>query len=218
METTQSTGVERKPSPKRLDLSGRRFGRLLVEGWSDRRNRFRPLWKCHCDCGSEFYTESSSLVSNRVLSCGCLKREVNRQPKTHGQSRTPLHAIWLSMKNRCGNPNDEAYANYGGRGITVCERWKLFENFMSDMGPRPEGMELDRRDNDLGYNPENCRWITKSGNLRNTRRNRLITYNDQTHCIAEWAEITGIPPKILSDRVRRGWSVDRLFTKQHRST
>lgn len=121
------------------------------------------------------------------------------------------------MRQRCENPNDQAFANYGGRGITVCERWKAFENFAADMGERPAKAELDRRNNDLGYSPDNCRWLTKSENQRNKRSNRLLTHNGKTACLSEWAEITGMSRSAISSRVLRGWPVEQIFNQKPRA-
>lgn len=199
---------------KRLELAGKRFGRLLVEGISDRRRGTRPLWLCHCDCGTEYFTESTNLVSGRVRSCGCLKAELLlARARTHGESKTPVYFIWLVMRQRCVNPKDKAYPDYGGRGIKVCERWNDFLLFKQDMGPRPDGHEIDRRDNDGDYCPENCRWALRAVQARNKRSNHLITHNGRTACVAEWAEITGMSRSALSSRALRGWPAERIFNQ-----
>jgi hypothetical protein len=114
--------------------------------------------------------------------------------------------IWSSMVRRCTNPRNKAFPAYGGRGITVCDRWRDFTNFLADMGECPEGLSIDRKDNDKGYEPGNCRWATQSEQCRNTRRNVILTLNGVSHCLVEWAEITGINYGTLNDRIRRGWS------------
>ena len=118
------------------------------------------------------------------------------------------------MLARCRNQNVRAYKNYGARGITVCERWDSFENFYEDMGPRPPRMTLDRRDNSLGYCKENCRWITRREQARNTRANRIVEYRGESRCVAEWSEITGIPAGTLIDRLGHdGWSIEDVFNR-----
>lgn len=137
--------------------------------------------------------------------------------QTHGHKcngkMTPEYNAWQAMKNRCLNPNVPAYKNYGGRGIKVCNRWiDSFVNFLSDVGPRPKGMDLDRINNDGNYEPQNVRWASRKTNIRNTRANRLITINGITKCAAQWAEDIGAHDRhLLLHRIRRGWSgVDLL--------
>lgn len=125
--------------------------------------------------------------------------------------RDSTYAVWKGMRLRCSNPNVQHYARYGGRGIRVCERWDAYENFLSDMGPRPEGFELDRIENDGNYEPANCRWVSVKENCRNRSSNRLLTYNGQTHCLAEWVEITGLPRHVLKDRIEAGWEMRLVF-------
>ena len=123
---------------------------------------------------------------------------------THGMTQTNLHKVWLQMRNRCRCKTNKAYKNYGGRGITVCARWaNSVENFLEDMGERPEGKWLERRDNNLGYFPENCYWIQKEKQQRNKRTNRLITYKGETKCLAAWAEDLVIEYNTLRARLKR---------------
>ena len=116
------------------------------------------------------------------------------------------------MKHRCFNSRNRKYAIYGGRGITVCERWLTYENFLADMGEPPPGMSIDRIDNDKGYEPGNCRWATKETQRRNQRRCRRVTFDGRAQTLAEWAEELGFSLQVLQDRERRGWSVERAFT------
>jgi hypothetical protein len=115
------------------------------------------------------------------------------------------------MRSRCENPSDNGYPDYGGRGITVCDRWKDFANFYADMGDPPKGYWLDRVDNAKGYDPDNCAWRTPKQQNRNRRDNNLLTYNGETLCLSEWAEKLGISRDLLRGRVRRGWDVERIF-------
>jgi hypothetical protein len=116
------------------------------------------------------------------------------------------------MLTRCTNPNNTHFHNYGGRGITVCDRWKTFENFYTDMGDKPEGMSIDRIDNDKGYSLENCRWATRTEQTRNRKLTRIIEFNGQKRCVAEWAELMGISYKILRNRLDKKWSIEKALT------
>ena len=117
------------------------------------------------------------------------------------------------MKQQCQNKNNPSYKNYGGRGIYICDRWKDYANFRDDMGEPGESESIDRIDNDGPYSPENCRWTTNKEQNRNTRKNVLITFNGETRCIGEWAEITGIHLRALHARIKSGWPIEIAFTK-----
>jgi len=200
---------ERNPTAK-FDLAGQVFERLTVLGKSDRRDKSRViLWRCLCECGNEIVARAASLKSGRVRSCGCWARE---RVTTHGMTNTPTYKSWRSMLGRCRNPNDPAYHNYGGRGITVCERWNQFENFLADMGEMPEGLTIERGDNNAGYSPTNCVWATRTTQARNTRFNRMITFQGVTLCMKEWSERLGIPYVTLYTRFAAGWSIERALS------
>jgi hypothetical protein len=155
----------------KIDLTGQRFGRLVALKEIGRANGF-VLWLCRCDCGSKTKVLSGNLRSGHSRSCGCMKGH-----PTHGHARnythTPTFKSWHSMLQRCDNPNRKGYKHWGGRGITVCERWRKFENFLADMGERPPGLSIDRIDNDRGYFPGNCRWATRSQQNSNQRKQRV---------------------------------------------
>jgi hypothetical protein len=123
-----------------------------------------------------------------------------------------LYGKWYNMMQRCYNPNFKGYHLYGGRGIQVCERWHIFEHFLSDMGEPPPGMSLERERNNEDYSPDNCKWATRLEQSRNTRRNVYLTLRGETHCLSEWAELTGMPRPLLAYRKRKGWSDEEILT------
>ena len=125
----------------------------------------------------------------------------------------PTLTVWRKMRDRCLNSNSGSWANYGGRGITICDRWSTFENFLADMGERPEGLSIDRIDNDGNYEPGNCRWATAKEQARNTRANVLYEYEGETLCVSEIAERSGVDRDLLSGRLGLGWSVERATTE-----
>lgn len=164
-----------------------------------------------CECGQRLVTTVSNVQSGRSQSCGCLMMQRIREANTtHGRRQSNLYGIWTGMKSRCENKNNPAWDRYGGRGITVCERWKSFECFLVDMG-EPEGdMSLDRIDNDRGYSLDNCRWATVTEQSRNRRSNVKMTVGEKTMCIAEWSEETGINSATLRRRIKNGWSPEEV--------
>ena len=166
-------------------MAGKVFGRYTVLS----RHEVTPTkrcarWLCKCECGVEKVVSGAILRNGQVVSCGCYAREqstkhgaagrlVNRKANWDMVGRDPVYSVWAAMIQRCTNPNDKGYENYGGRGITVCHEWKnSFAAFKAAMGPRPEGLMIERRDNDAGYNPENCYWADRTTQNNNTRRNK----------------------------------------------
>lgn len=131
---------------------------------------------------------------------------------THGLSNRPGYRAWKDMVRRCTNPKCKSYASYGGRGITVCERWLSYPIFLEDMGEQPEGMDLDRIDNEQGYRPGNCRWASHKDNCRNRRTCRLLTHDGRTQPMIVWAEEIGIAKNTLTDRLKKGWSIAKAVT------
>lgn len=201
--------------PAIKDITGQRFGRLVVVKFVELRTQAR--WLCRCDCGNETTVPGGSLRNGNTRSCGCLHREsiqkTNKGRSTHGMFGTPEYRSWSAMMSRCNNPAITAFARYGGRGIKVCPEWSSFEAFYADMGPRPPGSSLDRIDNEKGYEPSNCRWATRTQQQRNRRGNRLITYREQTRPVSEWAEVFGISVYAIYERIKRGWSPVDAITK-----
>jgi hypothetical protein len=155
---------------KRLKLSGKRFGRLLVIREVGQNKHKAVLWECVCDCGNTIIAIGGNLRIGCTNSCGCIKNETTGNlNKTHGMAGTPTHGTWKHIIQRCTNLNSKDYKDYGGRGITVCERWLSFENFLEDMGLKPKRFSIDRIDNDRGYFKENCRWASQTIQSRNRR-------------------------------------------------
>jgi len=130
----------------------------------------------------------------------------------HGMSNTRIHNNWSNMISRCTNPKNPCYPRYGGRGIGVCKRWMVFENFYEDMGDPPEGMSLERKDNNKGYHPDNVVWDTRTSQANNRRTNKMITYNGKTQTMAQWSRETGIHQDILYKRFKRNWSAEKALT------
>jgi hypothetical protein len=209
------------PQPK-FDLTGMRFGRLVVLGATGERGHRGWVWRCLCDCGNESLVITTKLRRGTTRSCGCgrgFHGPVSEEQRTHlreihtvhGRHGTPIYHKWGSMRARCENPQNRGYKDYGGRGIRVCERWQTFENFYADMGDPPPGMSLERINNDGDYEPSNCRWATMSQQNRNKRGNRLLTDEGRTQCLTAWAEEVGICVPTLHCRLSHGWSVHRAL-------
>lgn len=188
-----------------LNLVDQRFGRLTALRYVE-----KGKWFCKCDCGTTITVITTNLTKGNSKSCGCARREALFK---HGMGKTPMYHAWQGIRQRCENPKNQAFPNYGGRGIKVCDRWQEFPNFLADMGIRPDGMELDRIDNDGDYAPENCRWVTPKANLRNKRTSHKVEWRGLTLTISEWAERTGIHQRTLFNRIGRGWSVERAMTE-----
>jgi len=155
---------------RKNDLTNTRFGRLVVLRRERSDKHRRILWRCLCDCGKESIVIGSHLKTGHTQSCGCLMKETNKiRLTTHGMTGTPEHIVWHSMIGRCKYTTDPNYKNYGGRGITVCKQWLRFENFFKDMGLKPKGLTLERKNNELGYFKENCSWDSHIEQSRNQR-------------------------------------------------
>lgn len=171
------------------DLAGQRFERLVVLSLAQRNRHNQPQWLCQCDCGQTLVVRGCSLTSKNTQSCGCLLREVIVK---HGMSQTPTYGSWAAMLDRCFQATDPDWNLYGGRGIKVDQRWLKFENFLADMGKRPEGTSIDRIDPNGDYCKENCRWATAKEQANNRRNNRFLTFKGATKTLAEWALELGL--------------------------
>ncbi len=146
-----------------IDLKGHRFGKLCVIDQAGRDKRGEVLWLCACDCGYTSIVLSSNLRTGNTRSCGCERNKaIGNRSRKHGMSREPMYYAWQTMKQRCHNPRNNRFEDYGARGVTVCDRWREdFTAFLADMGERPEGTALKRRETDGNYEPKNCRWVIR---------------------------------------------------------
>lgn len=197
---------------KLIDRIGQRYGRLVVTSRAPNKSETdtNARWNCKCDCGRMVVTYGQDLARGKCKSCGCLNAE---RIFKHGMSRTNVHLVWRMMHQRCENPNNDSYHNYGARGITVDPAWKDFAAFHADMGNPPDGYTIERKDNDGPYCKENCMWAPMSVQSRNKRTNRNITYNGKTQTLTEWAEEIGLSQSTLSSRINQyGWSIERAMT------
>jgi hypothetical protein len=199
-----------------MDYTGRRFGRLVAlrlikrdAKWNDHK------WLFECDCGEERVISIKSVRSGHTSSCGCLFSEnLVERNTTHGLSKKHRseYRSWKDMRMRCNNPNDSDYANYGERGISVCERWNSFSAFYDDLGSCPKGLTLDRIDVNGDYEPLNCQWATRGAQARNKRNNRLITINTETKTLQEWCRHFGVEHSKVRYRLNQGWPVEKAFS------
>ena len=202
--------------PRSSDLTGLRFGMLVVIGRKVAKGR--GYWVCKCDCGNETTARTDSLKSGHTSSCGCLSRTKRREAlTTHGHWGSRLYSIWHGMIQRCTNPNNANYIRYGGRGIHVCAEWKnSFESFFewaTDNG-YDDNLSIERIDNDGNYCPQNCRWATMEEQANNRRTSYTITFNGETHTLSEWAKITGINRSTLMSRLASGWEIERVLSPE----
>jgi hypothetical protein len=182
---------------------GDRFGRLTVIALVSTSPRAR--WRLMCDCGNETAARADALHDRKQQSCGCYHKDAVTK---HGHYGTSTWTTWASMLTRCRNENEPEYPNYGGRGISVCDRWRSFENFLADMGERPKGMTIDRIDVNGNYEPGNCQWATAKQQARNRRNNVIVRYQGRYMCVAEALELSNISYKTFTARIKRGWSAE----------
>lgn len=213
MENKTTNDLKHNNTYKGLFFDGKKYGRLYVKS-SYRKNRHLYL-KCLCDCGREKDIRADSVLKGTV-SCGCYQKEkMSKISKKHGMSKTKIYHVWQTMIQRCENPNTKSYKHYGGRGVTIYQEWLEdfvnFYNWAMENG-YSDGLSIDRIDNDKGYFPDNCRWVSKVVQSNNTRRNKYLEYNKEIHTIAEWSRILNIPYYTLQSRIKRGWSIERALS------
>lgn len=226
------------------DLTGRRFGRLTVIEYSHIENS-RTYWKCVCDCGNITTIQGHLLSTGKTKSCGCLNREKaaermrnlgkrhwknglaearkteNHGNYVHGKSNTRLYTIWTGMKQRCFNPNNRAYIDYGGRGITVCDEWKNDFQAFYDWAIKngyADNLSIDRKDVNGNYEPSNCRWATDTEQQNNKSDNRIIEYKGESKTIRQWADEKGMSWTALHSRLKKGWSIEKALETPVRKT
>lgn len=211
------------------DLTGKKFGRLIVtskaDGHISPNGQRRTMWNCKCNCGNEVTVWAYSLKSGGTKSCGCLKRELSgerilKRCVTHGGTNERLYGIWHDMHDRCKNKKSKAYKHYGLRGIRVCQEWEDYAKFRDwaigngyDPNAKRGETTLDRIDVNGDYCPENCRWVGFITQNNNKRDNRLLTYNGKTQTMTQWAREIGMKDTTLDERLRRGWTVEDALTK-----
>lgn len=205
-------GLEPRSTKTTRRHIGKAFTRLTILAIGRPYGSYRYTAVCLCACGNGPFTVRLDKVTGGLTqSCGCFHKHVITK---HGQHSNPVHRAWRSMVRRCTNPKDSSYERYGGRGITVCERWLNFDNFTADMGSAYKpGLQLERVDNAVGYSPENCRWISGTEQQRNKRNNIRITINGQTKVLAEWCVVYGVPYRRAWERITAyGWEPERALS------
>ena len=192
-----------------INLEGAKSGLLTVETYLGKNK-----WRCLCECGIIKIIRTDHLKEQRVKSCGCSSAALYAESRqTHGMTNHPAYTNWYHMMSRCTNPKNDRFADYGGRGITVTERWKDVTNFIADMGEKPSpDHSIDRIDNNGNYEPGNCRWATSSEQASNTSKTRKVTFEGRTQSIAQWAKERGIKEATLYYRiVRYGWPIEKAM-------
>lgn len=204
-------------APNRAEMIGRVFGKLTVLSYSGVSTNRNIRYLCRCKCGAKKDVCGSALRRGLTKSCGCSQFEKPKGAASpsydHGHTYKPTYSSWKGMIQRCKNPNNPKYKNYGARGITVCEEWNTFSNFLRDMGERPSVQySIGRIDNNRNYEPGNCRWETPKQQAQNKTNNRLLTFNGKTMTTAEWSSEIGISYVALRMRLHRGWSIERTLT------
>jgi len=203
------------------DLTGKRFGILTVTRFSHferfgRENSRSAYWRCRCDCGAESTVYCGSLRRGKTISCGCIEAACRGQRHVkHADARIgkwhPMYSRWRGIQQRCNNPSSPAYKNYGGRGIKLL--WRCWEDFKRDMEPTFQpSLSIDRIDNDGHYCKENCRWVDRKTQCRNTRKNRIVTINGISKTATDWNEIMRFPRGVVGNRLYRGWTENEAVT------
>lgn len=215
MATPDSKVIGRKIK----DLTGERYGRLTVTGFSHRVKSGHSFFCCECDCGAATTVRKDALVNGKTTSCGCKSADSSRERFTkHGMNQTAEYRAWQQMKERCNNPRKPRFADYGGRGIRVCERWSGqhgFANFIADMGRKPHpDLSIERINNDGNYEPGNCKWATRieqRNNQRKAKPKKPIVYQGESKTLSDWAKHFGLTYAIVLHRLHSGWDLDDVF-------
>lgn len=205
--------------PKLKDITGQKFGKLTALKRVNNDKQNCVCYLCKCDCGKEVIVRSNSLKNGNTQSCGCLQKQTaiitskNNFTK-HNLCNHRIYRIYRGIKRRCYNKNEKAFINYGGRGISICEEWrndfKSFYNWAIANGYQ-ENLTIDRIDVNGNYEPINCRWTDMKTQQRNRRNNHLVTFNGETKCIAEWAEILGYSRSKIERSINNGNYTTKLL-------
>lgn len=209
---------------KITDLTGKTYARLTVISYSHTKPGGKVHWVCKCSCGKTTIVRSDQLKDGNTTSCGCRQKETLLLRETHSEAfkgkKTHEYRAYHNMKARCLNKNHKHYHNYGGRGIIICDRWlESYANFLTDVGRAPgDDFSLDRINNDLNYEPGNCKWSTFSEQQNNKRTCRYLTFFGERKTLTQWAKTCGIDPRTLHYRAVNNWPCDRFFLKPNRST
>ena len=198
-----------------MNLVGKKFGKLTVLEFLGKTGH-NNYWLCECECGTKKRVSEYKLTSGLTKSCGCYRKDLlSRRNKKHGlKNQNPrLYRIWLSMRNRCNNPNATKYFRYGARGIRICDEWNDYSNFYGWAigNGYSSDLSIDRKDNDGNYTPENCQWTSSKEQARNRSTNRFLAVNGITKLIVEWAEITGLSDSTIRKRLSQGFSPEEAI-------
>lgn len=209
------------------DLTGQKFGRLVVEKYLYTNNRRKAVWKCKCDCGKYVEIPSERLLQKFTKSCGCLHSESSKQNvkkatekklKYHTEAEKIIYHTFSQMKRRCYKSKCKAYKNYGARGIKIYDKWlkepKLFYEWSIDNGWE-KGLSIDRINVNRDYKPNNCRWVSNLVQQNNKRNNRYLEYKGQIHTTAEWSRILNIPKGTIADRLKKGWETEKILNNKY---
>ena len=208
------------------DMTGQRYGRLVVLERAENDRHGNAMWLCQCDCGHKKIAMGQSLRAGKTKSCGCLlsessKKRLSKIVTNHGYSGTKIYSVYRAMIERCTKPQNKAFKNYGGRGITVCDEWmKDRERFFkwAVANGYKEGLQLDRIDVNGNYCPENCRFVTNKVNANNLRKNIKLEFGGETHTLSEWADITGISYTTIYQRFKEGKPAAEIFSRKNLKT
>lgn len=203
--------------PKFVDHTGKRFGYLVALRKESRDSKHGKVayWYCRCDCGNEKWISANNLTRGNCISCGCKQEEhLNHKINPLKRDNPRIYRIWSGMKIRCFCKNSSRYADYGGRGITICDEWMVFDNFClwALSNGYEDGLTIERLNNDKSYCPDNCTWIKLEEQVKNKRNLRIYTYKGQTMHLAAWARLYNMSYSLLYDRLDSGMSFEDAIT------
>lgn len=201
------------------DMAGRRFAQLVAIRVAGKASSGDLKWEFRCDCGMVFVANGYYARCGKIINCPeCAKARSRSASVTHGLTETPEYRLWTDIQSRCHNPRSTAYANYGGRGIVVCDRWRQsFEAFFADMGKRPPGLTIERENTNGNYEPGNCRWATPLEQANNKRNNIRICLDGVTKTLMQWSREFGVSSHAVRFRLRAGVTGLDLFKPSRRS-